>query len=156
MNETRVLKVNTANFGEIEVPEEKIIHFKEGIPGFPRIHRFAVLELADLKPFQYLQSLEEPPIALLMVNPFLLHPSYQFQVADADMDDLHTDKPEDVSVYAVATIPENHLEASINLMAPILVNEKHRCGKQVILLDSPYPVRHPLFSSAGQNSAGSV
>jgi flagellar assembly factor FliW len=155
MTDAKFLRVRTAKFGEIEVPEEKIIRFSEGIPGFAGIRKFAILEFEDLRPFLYLQSLDDPPIALLVVNPFLLHPAYEFQVGDADMHDLQTDKPEEVAVYAVATIPENHAEATINLMAPILIHEKKRCGKQVILLEGRYPVRHPIFGPSAQDRAGS-
>ena len=156
MTELKALTVQTANFGEIEVPVENVISFDEGIPGFPQVHKFAILEFEHLKPFQYLQSLGDPPIALLMVNPFLLHPEYTFEVGETEMRDLKTDKPEDVAVFAVATIPENPSEATMNLMAPILINQKHRCGKQVILLDSPYSVRHPLLGSSERQSAETV
>ncbi|MBZ5495457.1 MAG: flagellar assembly protein FliW [Acidobacteriia bacterium] len=156
MTESKALTVRTTNFGEIEVPVASIIGFDEGIPGFPQIHKFAILEFEHLKPFQYLQSLDDPPIALLVVNPFLLHPAYAFELGDADMCDLKTDKPEEVSVFAVATIPENPSEATLNLMAPILINQKNRCGKQVILLDSQYSVRHPLFGSSERHSAETV
>jgi flagellar assembly factor FliW len=141
------MNVQTANFGVIEVPDDKIIHFREGIPGFPQLHDFAILELEHLKPFLYLQALGDPPVALLIVNPFLFHPSYQFEVGKAEAEELRTDDPSEVSVFAVATIPVSPTEATINLIAPILINEKNRCGKQVILLDSHYSVRQPIFGS---------
>jgi flagellar assembly factor FliW len=152
MPETKAITVTTANFGELEVPQDKVIYFREGIPGFPQIQKFTILEFDDLKPFQYLQSLGDPPIALLVVNPFLLHPNYHFDLGSTDMEDIRAEKPEDVTVFAVATIPENPADATINLMAPILLNEKSRCGKQVILLDSDYSVRHPLLSGGEQNT----
>ncbi len=153
MNETRSMTVRTVNFGEIEVPEEKILRFDEGIPGFPHIRQFAMLEFENLRPFSYLQSLEDPPIALLVVNPFLFHPSYQFELGETDAGSLQAQKLDDVSVFVVATIPENPSAATINLMAPVLINEKNRCGRQVILLDSHYSVRHPLFA-ANTNGVG--
>lgn len=145
MSETRAIKVHTTNFGELDIPEDKVIEFREGIPGFPHIQKFAILEFENLRPFQYLQALGEPPIALLVVNPFLLHPAYRFDISSSDMEDIRTGRPEEVTVFAVATIPEDPARATVNLMAPILINETSRCGKQVILLDSQYSVRHPLF-----------
>lgn len=147
MNESRSITVRTVNFGEIEVPEEKILRFDEGIPGFPHIRQFAMLELENLKPFSYLQSVEDPPIALLVVSPFLFQPSYQFELGETDAGSLQAKKMEDVSVFVVVTIPENPAEATMNLMAPVLINEKNRRGRQVILLDSHYSVRHPLFAA---------
>jgi flagellar assembly factor FliW len=146
------INIKTANFGELCVPEDKIIAFRQGIPGFPAVHEFAILEFEDLRPFQYLQSLGDPPIALLIVNPFLFVPSYKFDLSPADMEELQCERPEEVSVFAVATIPADPEDATMNLMAPVLVNARERCGKQAILLEGSYPMRYPLFSPAQQGA----
>jgi len=143
--------IHTVNFGSLEIPEDKILTFKEGLPGFPQIHRFAILELEELKPFQYLQALDDPPISLFVINPFLVDPSYEFRLTDADMEDVNSTDSKELAVYAVATIPEDPGEATLNLMAPIVINDKDRCGKQVILHESKYSVKHPLLSGANQN-----
>ena len=145
--------IHTINFGDLEVPEEKVITFKEGIPGFPQVRRFTFLEFEDMKPFQYLQSLDDPPIALLVINPFLVDPGYQFQLTPQDMDDIRSTDPAGVAVFAVATVPTNPEEATLNLMAPIVVNEAEQCGKQAILLESGYSVKHPLFNASGKASS---
>ena len=138
--------VHTVNFGDLDVPEDKIITFKEGLPGFAQLHRFVILDLDELKPFQYLQSLDDPPISLYIINPFMVDPTYEFRLADSDMADINCKNSSELAVYAVATIPENPGEATINLMAPIVVNEKDRLGKQVILIESRYSVKHPLLA----------
>jgi flagellar assembly factor FliW len=148
--------IHTVNFGELEVPEDKIITFKEGLPGFPQIHRFAVLELDELKPFQYLQALDNPPIALFVINPFVIDQTYEFRLTESDMDDVNSKNSAELAVYAVATIPEDPSLATINLMAPIVINDRDRCGKQVILHESKYSVRHPLLGNAGQNEADTL
>jgi len=145
--ETRTMRVHTVNFGDLDVPEDKIVQFKEGLPGFPQIHHFAVLEIDEIKPFQYLQSLEEPPIALLVINPFLVDQDYRFDLSPAEMQEIGSRNTADVAVYVVATVPENAEKATLNLMAPIMINEVNRSGKQVILHDSGYSVKHPLFSA---------
>jgi flagellar assembly factor FliW len=91
---------------------------------------------------------------LLVVNPFLLQSSYQFEVSEKDAEELQAGKPEEISIFAVATIPEDPSNATVNLMAPILINDRNRCGKQIILLESHYSVRHPLFPAAAKNTAG--
>jgi flagellar assembly factor FliW len=57
-----------------------------------------------------------------------------------------------MAVYAVATIPEDPNKATLNLMAPIVINDRVRCGKQVILHESKYSVKHPLLDSSIQNT----
>ncbi len=145
--------IQTLNFGDLEVPEDKVIEFKEGLPGFPQIHKYAVLEFEDLKPFQYLQALGDPPIALLVVNPFLIDSSYEFQLSASDLEDIQSKQFGDLAIFAVATIPENPEEATLNLMAPIVINEKVRLGKQVILLDTNHSVKHPLIKNSERASA---
>jgi len=146
--------IKTVNFGDLEIPEDKIIDFNEGLPGFPQIRKFAVLEFEDVKPFQYLQALGDPPIALLIINPFLIDPGYKFQLSAMDMEEIQSTQPGGVVIYAVATIPDNPEEATLNLMAPIIINEKVRRGKQVILIDTNYTVRHPLFRKSDDTGAG--
>ena len=145
--------VQTINFGSLEIPEDKVLIFREGLPGFSQIHRFAVLEMETLKPLQYLQSLDEPPISLFVINPFLIDPGYEFQLTDSEMEDIKAANPADLAVYVIATIPENPKDATLNFMAPIVINNKDRCGKQVILQDSKYSVKHPLLHSADQDKA---
>jgi flagellar assembly factor FliW len=145
--------IHTVNFGELEVPEDKIIIFKEGLPGFPQIHRFAVLELDELKPFQYLQALDDPPIALFVINPFVIDPTYEFRLTESDMEEVNSKNSTELAVYAVATIPDDPSQATLNLMAPIVINDRERCGKQVILHESKYSVRHPLLGAAGQKES---
>ena len=147
------MQINTVNFGSLEISEDKIITFKEGLPGFPQIHRFAVLEMEELKPFLYLQALDDPPISLFVVNPFLVDPSYEFRLTTSDMEDVNSSNASELAVYAVATIPDDPSLATLNLMAPIVINDKARCGKQVILHESKYSVRHPLLDSANQNES---
>ena len=143
--------IHTVNFGDLEVPEDKILTFKEGLPGFPQIKRFVVLELDEIKPFQYLQALDDPPITLFIINPFMIEPTYEFKLSETDMADVQSKNSSELAVYAVATIPENSSEATLNLMAPIVINEQERCGKQVILHESRYSVKHPLLRIDGQD-----
>jgi flagellar assembly factor FliW len=145
--------IHTVNFGELEVPEDKVLTFKEGLPGFPQIHKFAILEMEELKPFQYLQALDDPPISLFIINPFLVDPTYEFRLTNTDMEDVSSKNSTELAVYAVATIPDDPNNATINLMAPIVINDIERCGKQVILHESKYSVKHPLVNSGVQNEA---
>ncbi len=153
MAESQTLVVKSVNFGMLEVPQDKVISFKEGLPGFPNLRRFTVLEMDELKPFQYLQALDDPPIALLVVNPFLVDAGYKFQLAESDMQEIRSREAEGVSVYAVATVPENPEDATLNLMAPIVINHRERLGKQVVLHQSSYQVRHPLFAGSKKDES---
>lgn len=145
MDETRTLLIRTLSFGEIEIPENKILFFREGLPGFPDHHRFVVLSFDDLKPFEYLQALDEPPVAFLVVDPFLVLAGYRVDLTDPDLADFASTDSAELTLYAVATVPEDPCKATVNLFAPIVVNEKSRTGRQLLLQDSGYSVKHPLL-----------
>jgi flagellar assembly factor FliW len=140
------MRIHTVNFGDLDIPEDRVINFMEGLPGFPQIHSFAVLELEDLKPFSYLQALEGPPISLLIISPFLVDPGYEFKLSKEEMEELESVQSNNLMVYAVASFPADPSQATINLMAPIVINEKKRRGKQIILHEAKYSVKHPLIS----------
>jgi flagellar assembly factor FliW len=147
------MRIHTVNLGNLEIPDDKVINFKEGLPGFPQIRRFAILEAEEIKPFQYLQALDDPPISLFVINPFLVDPGYEFRLTDSDMEDVCSKNSAELAVYAVATIPADPSQATLNLMAPIVVNDRARCGKQVILHESKYAVKHPLLGNADQSES---
>ena len=151
------MRIHTINFGELDITEDAIITFKEGLPGFPQLHRFAVLEIEELKPFHCLQAIPESsddqPIALYLINPFLVDPGYEFRLTDSDMADINSGSSAELTVYVVATIPESPQDATLNLMAPVVINERALCGKQVILHDSKYSVRRPLLGDTELKTA---
>ena len=145
------MRINTVNFGDLDIADDTIITFDDGLPGFPQLRRFVILEVEDIKPFHYLQALPDdntPAIALYLINPFLVDPSYEFRLTDSDMEAIKSTNSAELTIYSVATIPADPREATLNLMAPIVINEKDHRGRQVILHESKYSVRHPLLSGA--------
>ena len=150
------MRIHTLNFGDLEIIQDTIITFDDGLPGFPQLRRFVVLEMENIKPFHYLQALPDddtPPIALYLINPFLVDPSYDFRLTDSDMEAIKSKNSTELTIYAIATIPEDPGDATLNLMAPIVINVKGRRGRQVILHDSRYSVKHPLPCGAEPDSA---
>ncbi len=149
MDENRTLHIRTLSFGEIEIPEDRILFFREGLPGFPDHHRFVVLSFDDLRPFDYLQALDTPPVAFLVISPSHVLEDYRMNLSGPDLADLASSDPADLTVYAVATVPEDPWKATVNLFAPIVINEKSKNGRQFLLHDSGYSVKHPLLKPSG-------
>ena len=63
--------VDTMRFGTIEVEEEKVVHFAQGIPAFEDEHDFVIIPYDEESPFVFLQSLQTPDLAFLMTVPYL-------------------------------------------------------------------------------------
>ena len=139
-------KVNTLRFGDIEVEEEKILHFKNGIPAFEEEHEFLLIPYEEDSPILFMQSLKSPDLAFLVTNPFIFFPDYSFEIGDEATDALGIKSQEDLLIYAILTVPHGDVKKmTANLMAPVIINSKNNESMQLVLDKSPYKTKHPLF-----------
>ncbi len=140
------MKLNTRHFGEIEINEEKIIYFDEGIPSFEYIKRFIIISNPNPQiPFQWLQAVDDPNIAFVIANPFLFNEKYEFDIPDKIKKQLNIQNPKEVEVYSIAVVPDDIQNMTINLQAPIIINTSNNKAKQIILDNEKYPIRYYLF-----------
>lgn len=140
------MAVNTKMFGEIEIAEEKIITFEKGLIGFPDLKRFALItdaEGLDSK-IQWLQSLDEPAMALPIINPYEILDEYNPVVEDELLKPLGEFKEEDMMLLVTIRVPEDITQMSINLKGPIIINAEARKGCQIIVEDE-LQVRFPIY-----------
>lgn len=139
-------KVNTLRFGEIEVDEEKIVHFADGIPAFEDEHEFLIIPYDDESPYVFLQSLTKSDLAFLMTMPFVFFPDYEFELDDENQNKLELKREEDMLVYTLLTIPGGKVEnMTANLMAPVVINTANMQARQLVLDKSSYNTKHRLF-----------
>jgi len=64
--------VNSLRFGQLEVPENKIVTMVKPVLGFENLKKYFLLEVDEIRPFLWLQSVEEPTVAFLVVNPLYI------------------------------------------------------------------------------------
>lgn len=144
-------KVNTSRFGEIEVDESKIIHFKDGIPAFEDEHEFIILPYEDESPYYFMQSLKSPDLAFLLTIPFLFFNDYTFELDDESVKELEITNPDNVFYYSMVTIPNGSIRyMTANLVAPIVLNSDNMQAKQVVLEKSNYTTKHRLFPESAK------
>ena len=139
-------KVYTSRFGEIEVDEQKIVRFKNGIPAFEDEHEFIILPYEEESPYYFMQSLKSPDLAFLLTIPFLFFPDYSFELDDESIKELDIQNQENVFYYSMVTIPNGSIRyMTANLVAPIVLNGANMQAKQVVLEKSNYTTKHRLF-----------
>ncbi|MBR2733194.1 MAG: flagellar assembly protein FliW [Selenomonadaceae bacterium] len=139
-------KVYTSRFGEIEVDEQKIVRFKNGIPAFEDEHEFIILPYEEESPYYFMQSLTTPDLAFLLTIPFLFFPDYSFELDDESIKELDIQNQENVFYYSMVTIPNGSIRyMTANLVAPIVLNGANVQAKQVVLEKSNYTTKHRLF-----------
>ena len=148
-------KINTIRFGEIEVAENKVIHFREGIPAFEDEKEFLIIPYDEGSPYVFLQSLQTGELAFLMTVPFVFFPDYEIEIDDESIDELEIEKQEDLLIYSLITIPSGKIkDMTTNLMAPIVINQTNLKGKQIILDKNKYKTKHRLFQEENTTVQG--
>uniref|UniRef100_A0A7C5V1V0 Flagellar assembly factor FliW n=1 Tax=Caldicellulosiruptor owensensis TaxID=55205 RepID=A0A7C5V1V0_9FIRM len=142
--------VKSRVFGELEVSEENIIFFEEGIPAFEDLKKFVIIK-QDESPFYWLQSIEDKDIAFVILNPFEIKPDYEFDLPDEVVNKLEITSASDVAVFCIVVIPEDVKQTRVNLKAPIIINVNKRKGIQYLLDDERYPLKYYLFENSNSN-----
>jgi flagellar assembly factor FliW len=148
------MRVSTANFGELDIETEDIFTFPQGIPGFEDLRRFVIIQPDPQMPFSYLQSVEQGELSIIMTNPFLFYPDYELQLSDQTQEELGIEQEKDVLVWSTVSIKDQIKDATTNLLAPIIVNVKKKCGKQVILHGTDYITKHRLMQKETRKNEG--
>ncbi len=139
-------KVFTSRFGELDIDDKRIVHFKDGIPAFEDEHEFIILPYDEESPYYFMQSLKTPELAFLMTVPFLFFPNYAFEIDDESIAELDIKPTDKLAYYALVTIPNYSIRyMTANLLAPIVLNTKNMCAKQLVLDKSDYTTKERLF-----------
>lgn len=139
-------KVDTVRFGEIEVEEEKVVHFERGIPAFEEEHEFLIIPYDEESPYYFMQSLKTPELAFLITTPFIFFPEYVIEIDDETIDELKIKNQEDVMLYSLITIPNGSVRyMTANLLAPVVINTENMQAKQIVMEKTRYTTKHRLF-----------
>lgn len=140
------MKLQTKNFGTIEFDSNKAIIFEEGIPGFKELQKYIIIEDEEEdSPFVYLQSIEDGAVSFIIINPFILKPDYTVDIKDQYISTLGGGKKEQFSLFVIATVVEKFELATVNLLAPIIIQNDTRKGMQVILEKTEYTTKHRII-----------
>ncbi len=142
------MKVTTRVFGDIDIADDKIIHFQGGIVGFPDLTDFALIHDAEKDgntPIRWMQSLQEPNFAMPVMDPLAVCPDYNPVVEDELLKSIGELHPDSVLVLVTLTVPKDIKQMSVNLQAPFVINADEKKACQIIVDSDKYPVRFPIY-----------
>ena len=148
--------VETRHFGEIELDEDKVICFENGILGFEDFKKYTLLydnDEGERPDISWLQSLDEPTLAIPVVSPFLVKQDYNPEVDDELLMPLGSVTDENVVVLVSITVPSDVEKISANLKAPLIINSDSRRGAQIIVENADYIVKYYFYEQLKANKA---
>jgi len=147
------MKINTKFYGELEINEEEIIQFPQGLPGFEEEKRFVYLQ-SEENFFGSLQAVDLETLGFVVISPFIICPDYHFDLEDQIVNELGLEKPEEALLLSIVNIPPGQpKDATANLQAPVVINTAKRRGIQVILAEMGYPLRCRIWAEDSTEAA---
>lgn len=129
------MKVDTYLFGSVDIDPEKIITFPNGLVGFEDCQRYTLVQESEPGASFTLQSLDDPALAFLIVDPTTLGFNYELALSDAETALLQSPADEDIVVMQVIYKKEGAGQADIapNLRAPLIINVRAKVGLQKVM-----------------------
>lgn len=147
------MNINTEKFGEINIDDNLVFDFVEPIIGYDNLTKYVLVEHTDNSAFKWLQSIEDTSLAFPVTSPAFFDIDYQFEIPTDKAEKIGLTSVESLISLNIVTIPSaNPRKATINLLAPIIINATNKQGMQIILSNSNYPVKSPLFKDEEANA----
>ncbi|NLH49777.1 MAG: flagellar assembly protein FliW [Myxococcales bacterium] len=137
--------VESTRFGRLEVHSDKVIHLLGGLLGFPKSQRFVMLDHDKDSPFKWLQSMDEPFLAVPVTDPKVFFPDYHIRIKRDELATLRVTSAEELVVMVVLSLRTDPADMTANLKGPIIIHAQKLIGRQVVLKESPFSTRHLLF-----------
>jgi flagellar assembly factor FliW len=125
-----MVRFETSRFGKLEVAEDRIIQFPFGVLGFPQIKRYVLLDYEET-PTKWLQAIDDPDVAFIVMEPTLLVQDYAIVLDVMMRQALQLETEEDLAVLTIVRVEEGKLLA--NLKGPLLFNSRLKIGLQAVL-----------------------
>ncbi len=125
-----MINFETSRFGLIKIAEDKIIYFPEGIPGFPDIKRYILMDYKDTA-LKWLQAVDDSDVAFIVVEPHLLKPDFKISLDDTTKHLLNLVDDNDLAVLVI--LRRQGEEIIANFHCPLLLNAGAMRGVQVFL-----------------------
>lgn len=135
------MQIKSQRFGVVHIDDDAVLNFPDGIIGFPREQAFALIPHNGSTYLAWLQSLNQPDLAFPVVSAHYFVEGYPDVPVSAAAHAVGLKgNEEDFAILLVLCAPIGQ-PATVNLLAPVLVNSETRTGTQVILEGSRFSTR---------------
>ena len=138
----------SSRFGTFELPAEEAIEFPLGLIGLGGL-RYALLDRNPGSGFRWLHSLEDPGLALPVVDPRRFFRPFALELSAEDSERVGAPERAAAQIYVTVRTAPDPADILVNLRAPLVVWECQ--GHQVLNTAPGAELRVPLFAAAGEH-----
>jgi flagellar assembly factor FliW len=135
------MNIESQRFGTLNINEEELLTFSAGVIGFPSEQRFALVPHHGSGYIAWLQSVSTPGLAFPVVSAHAFGDKYPDVPVAPAAKDAGIEGDDDTLAVMVVLCALANQPATVNLLAPIVVNAATRQGAQVILEGTRYSTR---------------
>jgi len=137
--------IETSRFGRLTIDSGKIITMVSPFLGFPDDTRFVLVPHGEASPFWWLQSVDSPRLAFVVIRPGLIKPDYSPAVPRQYLRELRAASQADLELLVILTIPQGRpAEMTANLLGPVALNATAKLARQVLLDPNTYSPCWPV------------
>lgn len=117
---------------------ERIIEFRDGLPGFPASRKFVMAQKPEERPFAWMQSISDQGLSFALVDAYAWVNDFTLEVDDDELQEMGSLDPLDYAVYFILRIERRDGRTTLQARtgAPVLVNIRNRQARQVIVSPS--------------------
>ena len=136
---------------DLEAPASNAFTLPGGLIGFEDYRQAELLYEPDNLPFLWLRlSGGGAPLHFVVIEPGGIIPGYEPELFDEHALDLGLRDAAEAMILNIVTLRHARpLEATVNLVGPIVVNRRTRLARQVVISNySRYSAHYPLLEKA--------
>jgi flagellar assembly factor FliW len=139
-------------FGAVEIEAEDVIEFPLGLIGLGGL-RYALIDRNPGTGFLWLHAVDEPALALPVVNPHRFFPDFTVEIAPEDRERTGLQDIAGAELYVTVRATPNPRDITANLRAPLVIREG--LGYQVLNTNEDALLQAPLFTLPAQSQIAS-
>ena len=123
------------------------IEFVSPIMGFAEHSAFHLVPLDEEGTLYSLRAADGTGVRLVVVAPLKFFPGYAPEIDDETVTKLDLRDATEAAVLNVVNVGNDPATATVNLLAPIVINHRTLLASQVVLVGTDLPLRAPLLAA---------
>ncbi|MDR0453523.1 MAG: flagellar assembly protein FliW [Deferribacteraceae bacterium] len=142
-------EITSPKLGKISYRDDDLITLTSPLLGFAELSDYLIISNTDYFPFLWLQSVEDPSVCFILIEPEPFFKDYKPKVNKRELKVMGVKELSELKMFCIVVIPDDPKKATANLRAPIIVNFERKLAKQAVLEDETWDIRAPLFPGKG-------
>jgi flagellar assembly factor FliW len=135
---------------DLDTPPANMLELPQGLIGFTHYKRAELLYLPDHLPFLWMKLISDADqLHFIVIEPGGIIPGYEPEIFDEDAEQLGIRTPAEAMILNIVTLKkQTPVEATANLIGPLVVNRRTRIGRQLVISNySRYSAHHALVEN---------